>query len=67
MRKAMLFLQQFGVSTALAVKIFEKYGQRMYEVIEQNPYRLADDISGIGFRIADEIAKRAGAVFCYLA
>ena len=63
MRKAMLFLQQFGVSTALAVKIFEKYGQRMYEVIEQNPYRLADDISGIGFRIADEIAKRAGVSF----
>ena len=63
MRKAMLFLQQFGVSTALAVKIFEKYRQRMYEVIEQNPYRLADDISGIGFRIADEIAKRAGVSF----
>ena len=63
MRKAMLFLQQFGVSTALAVRIFEKYGQRMYEVIEQNPYRLADDISGIGFRIADEIAKRAGVSF----
>lgn len=63
MRKAMLFLQQFGVTTSLAVKIFEKYGQRMYEVIQQNPYQLADDISGVGFRIADEIAKRAGVSF----
>lgn len=60
MRKAMIFLQQFGITTALAVKIFEKYGQRMYEVIRQNPYQLADDINGVGFRIADEIARRAG-------
>ena len=60
MRKAMIFLQQFGIMTALAVKIFEKYGQRMYEVLQNNPYQLADDIHGVGFRIADEIARKAG-------
>ena len=60
MRKAMIFLQQFGITTALAVKIFEKYGQRMYEVLQNNPYQLADDILGVGFRIADEIARKAG-------
>lgn len=60
MRKAMIFLQQFGITTALAVKIFEKYGQRMYEILQNNPYQLADDIHGVGFRIADEIARKAG-------
>ncbi len=60
MRKAMIYLQQFGVSTALAVKIYQKYGMEMYQVLAENPYRLADDIVGVGFRIADEIAKRAG-------
>jgi len=60
MRKAMIFLQQFGVTTTLAVKIYQKYGAGMYQVLEENPYRLADDIEGVGFRIADEIAKRAG-------
>ncbi|MCD8338466.1 MAG: ATP-dependent RecD-like DNA helicase [Lachnospiraceae bacterium] len=60
MRKAMIFLQQFGVTNTLAVKIYQKYGAGMYQVLEENPYRLADDIEGVGFRIADEIAKRAG-------
>ncbi|MCD7715171.1 MAG: ATP-dependent RecD-like DNA helicase [Lachnospiraceae bacterium] len=60
MRQAMIYLQQFRVSTALAVKIYQKYGAAMYQVIGENPYRLADDITGVGFRIADEIAKRAG-------
>lgn len=60
MRKAMIFLQQFGITTALAVKIYQKYGAEIYRVIQENPYQLADDISGVGFRIADEIAKRAG-------
>lgn len=63
MREAMIFLQQFGITTALAVKIFEKYGRKLYEVIQKNPYQLADDITGVGFRIADEIAKRAGVSF----
>lgn len=60
MRKAMIFLQQFGITTALAVKIFQKYGSDMYRVIQENPYQLAEDINGVGFRIADEIARRAG-------
>ena len=60
MRKAMIFLQQFGISTALAVKIYQRYGAEIYKVIQENPYRLADDINGVGFRIADEIAMRAG-------
>jgi len=60
MRSAMLYLQRFGISTNLAVKIYSRYGQGIYKVMEENPYRLADDISGVGFRIADEIARRAG-------
>ena len=60
MRKAMIYLQQFGITTALAVKVYQKYGAEIYRVIQENPYQLADDISGVGFRIADEIAMRAG-------
>ncbi len=60
MRGAMIFLQQYGISTAMAVKIYANYGQEIYRVLRENPYRLADDISGIGFKAADEIARRAG-------
>ncbi len=60
MRKAMLFLQQYGITTALSVKIYQKYGQNLYRVMQENPYQLAEDIDGVGFRIADEIAMRAG-------
>ena len=60
MRKAMIFLQQYGISMSLAVKIYNKYGQEMYRIIKENPYKLADDISGVGFKIADEIAEKAG-------
>lgn len=60
MRKAMIFLQQYGISTSLGVKIYSKYGPNVYQVVKENPYRLADDINGIGFRIADEIATRVG-------
>ena len=60
MRKAMIFLQQFGINTSLAVKIYQKYGGEIYRVIQDNPYQLAEDINGVGFRIADEIARRAG-------
>ncbi len=56
----MIFLQQFGISLNLAVKIYQKYGPQIYGVIRENPYRLADDIRGVGFKIADEIAHRAG-------
>lgn len=60
MRKAMMFLSQYGISMNLAVKIYTKYGQEMYRIIKENPYKLADDISGVGFKIADEIAEKAG-------
>ncbi|MGN1184756.1 MAG: ATP-dependent RecD-like DNA helicase [Oliverpabstia sp.] len=60
MRSAMMFLQKYGISVALGVKIYGKYGSRVYSVLKENPYQLADDIQGIGFRIADEIAGRIG-------
>ena len=60
LRQAMMFLTQYGISVPLAVKIYQQYGNRTYQVGEENPYRLADDISGIGFKIADEIASRIG-------
>ena len=60
MREAMMFLEQFGISVPLAVKIFERYGDSLYTVIRSNPYKLMDDITHVGFRIADEIAVRAG-------
>ncbi len=60
MRKAMIFLQKYGVSTTLAVKIYQFYGSRLYQVLEENPYQLADNIYGVGFKTADEIASRIG-------
>lgn len=60
MRKAMMFLQKYGISLNLGVKIYQKYGDSVYSVLQENPYRLADDISGVGFKIADEIAYRIG-------
>ena len=60
MRKAMIFLQQYGISTALGVKIYNQYGPKIYQVIKENPYQMADEIHGVGFRIADEIAARVG-------
>ena len=61
-RQAMLFLQNYSISQSLALKIYERYGQEMYRILKDNPYRLADDIDGVGFRIADEIAAKAGIV-----
>ena len=60
MRNAMLFLQKYGISNTYAVKIYQQYGQRMYDIIQKNPYQLAEDISGIGFKLADEIARNVG-------
>ncbi len=60
LRKAMIFLQQYGINTSLAVKIYSQYGQNVYSIIKENPYRLADDINGVGFKIADEIASKVG-------
>ena len=60
MRQAMIFLSQYGIATNYAVKIFNEYGDKLYEIIKTNPYKMADDISGIGFKVADEIASRVG-------
>ena len=60
MRQATMFLQKYGISVNLAVKIYQEYGPRMYGIIEENPYRLADDIPGVGFKMADEIARKVG-------
>ncbi len=59
-REAMTFLQKYGISNTLAVRIYEKYGMNLYGVMKENPYQLAEDIDGIGFKIADAIASRIG-------
>ena len=60
MRKAMIFLQKYGISLNLGAKIYQKYKDSIYTVLQENPYKLAEDISGVGFKIADEIAARIG-------
>ncbi|MDO5410745.1 MAG: ATP-dependent RecD-like DNA helicase [Lachnospiraceae bacterium] len=59
-RQAVIFLQQVGIGLNLALKIYETYKDEIYSIIRTNPYRLADDISGVGFKIADNIAVRSG-------
>ena len=59
-REVMIFLQQYGISNSLAVKIYDTYGMKTYQVMKENPYQLAEDIQGIGFKMADEIASRIG-------
>lgn len=60
MRKAMIYLQKYNISLNLAVKIYEHYGNSVYRVIEENPYQMADHVSGLGFKTADEIASKVG-------
>lgn len=60
LRDAMVYLQQFGISNNLAVKIYDAYGMEVYGILKENPYRLAEDISGVGFRMADELAGKIG-------
>ena len=60
MRKAMIYLQRYGITTTLAMKIYEFYGTKLYQILEENPYQLADHIDGVGFKTADEIASRVG-------
>lgn len=59
-KNVMLFLQQYGVSTAYAAKIYRQYGKEGIDKVQDNPYRLADDIWGIGFKTADSIASKMG-------
>lgn len=60
LRRAMIYLQKYGISTTLAAKIYQQYGRNVYHIIEENPYRLADDVAGVGFKTADEIAAKVG-------
>lgn len=60
LRDAMVFLGKYGISTSLAVKIYNHYGPTLYRIVEENPYRMAEEVRGIGFKIADEIASRVG-------
>ncbi|MDE5865358.1 MAG: ATP-dependent RecD-like DNA helicase, partial [Lachnospiraceae bacterium] len=59
-REAMTFLQKYGISGVLAIRIYEAYGINLYGIMKENPYQLAEDIDGIGFKIADGIAERIG-------
>ena len=60
MRKAMIYLQKYGITLSLAAKIYEHYGQNVYGILEENPYQLADHVAGVGFKTADEIARHVG-------
>lgn len=60
MREAMMFLQNYGITLNLAAKIYQEYGPKLYSIIKENPYKLADDIAGVGFKMADEIAEKVG-------
>lgn len=60
MREALIYLQKYGISNTMALKIYQAYGPGMYAVLEENPYRLAEDVQGIGFKMADEIAEKIG-------
>ena len=60
LRDALIYLQQFGISNTLAIRIYDTYGMNLYGIMRENPYKLAEDIDGIGFKIADEIAGQIG-------
>lgn len=59
-RDGILFLSKYGIPNALALRIYKAYGNEIFRIIRENPYRLADEMKGVGFRTADEIARRAG-------
>ena len=60
LRDALVYLQKYGISNTLAIRIYEAYGMNLYGVMKENPYQLAEDIRGVGFKIADSIAARIG-------
>lgn len=59
-RERWIFLQSYGVTPALAVKIYKRYGENVRQIITRNPYRLVEDVEGIGFKTADRIAATLG-------
>ena len=60
MRNAMIFLQEYNISNSLAAKIYERYDEKMYQIVREHPYKIAEDITGVGFKTVDEIAGRVG-------
>lgn len=60
MKEVMVFLQQYDITLALGVKIYKKYGSETIKKLRQNPYRLSEDIIGVGFKLADNIARSMG-------
>ena len=60
LRRAMMFLQGFDISPAYAMKIYKKFKNRTFDIVKNNPYRLADDVLGIGFKMADKMAANVG-------
>ena len=60
MRMANIDLTKYGISNALAIKVYSFYGDRIYSILQENPYRLAEDIRGVGFKTADDIAAKMG-------
>ena len=59
-RDAMMFLQKYGITNTMAIKIYQQYGAEIYGILQENPYRLAEEVEGIGFKAADEIAAKIG-------
>ena len=60
MRDAMMFLQNYNISNSLAAKIYEKYDEKMYSIVREHPYKIAEDIFGVGFKTVDGIAREVG-------
>lgn len=60
MRQAIMFMSNYGITVTYAVRIYNQYGSGLYDIIRENPYQLAEDVSGIGFKLADEIAQKVG-------
>ncbi len=60
MRRAMMFLEGYGITLKMSIRIYKEYGEDIYTILKENPYRMAEDIDGIGFLTADRIAARAG-------
>ncbi len=59
-RDAMMFLQKYGITNTMAIKIYRQYGTEIYGILQENPYRLAEEVEGIGFKAADDIAAKIG-------
>ena len=62
MRKSMIYLQKYGISTKLAAKIYQRYGMKVHQILEENPYRLADDIAAPLHELGELFLRRGGEI-----